>query len=213
MVDWEWFQDPNTFRVFIYLLMTANHEERKWQGKTILAGQRITSYQHLANDIGMGVQSVRTAINKLKSTGELTYHSTTKYSLLTISKWDEYQNTNTPTNKRATNEQQTTNKQLTTNKNDKNVENDNNDKKQELSFTVSKLGEFENVSLSEEEYEKLCTALGKPNTDSLVAELSSYIASSGKRYKSHYATLQGWARRKMQEHSQQITKKGKGLIV
>lgn len=73
-------------------------------------------------------------------------------------------------------------------------------------------GEFENVQLSEEEYTKLCEVLGKVGTDNLIAELSSYMASTGKRYKSHYATLQGWARRKMQEHQKSITKKGKGLI-
>lgn len=73
-------------------------------------------------------------------------------------------------------------------------------------------GEFSNVILSEEEYTKLCDALGEEPTNNLIAELSSYLASSGKRYKSHYATLQNWARRKIQDHQKSITKKGKGLI-
>jgi len=73
-------------------------------------------------------------------------------------------------------------------------------------------GEFKNVLLTEEEYKNLTNALGEQPTIGLIAELSSYIASSGKRYKSHYATLQNWARRKIQDHQKSITKKGKGII-
>lgn len=61
-------------------------------------------------------------------------------------------------------------------------------------------GEFENVLLTEEEYLKLETLYNKENADALIEELSSYIESSGKKYKSHYATLLNWAKRKMQEH-------------
>ena len=37
------------------------------------------------------------------------------------------------------------------------------------------------------------------NADTLVEELSQYLASSGKRYKSHYATLLNWSRRRSEE--------------
>lgn len=74
-------------------------------------------------------------------------------------------------------------------------------------------GEFGNVVLSEDEYTKLISALGEEITNGLIAELSGYMASTGKKYKSHYATLQNWARRKIQEHNKSITKKGKGIIL
>lgn len=69
-------------------------------------------------------------------------------------------------------------------------------------------GEFGNVQLSDEEYVKLCDALSEKNTNILIAELSSYMASTGKRYKSHYATLQNWARRKIQEIKKPNTDRG-----
>ncbi len=109
MIYWEWYRDDKTFRVFLHLLLTANHEPKKWQGIMVEKGQKITSYGHLAEDLGLGVQSVRTSLNKLKSTGEITIKNTTKYSVITILKWDDYQSTNTPTNKQLTNNQQTTN--------------------------------------------------------------------------------------------------------
>lgn len=65
-------------------------------------------------------------------------------------------------------------------------------------------GEFKNVLLKEEEYEKLIQAIGEKNTLILIEELSSYMASKGKRYSSHYATIQTWARRRVQNHQEKL---------
>lgn len=65
----------------------------------------------------------------------------------------------------------------------------------------SLFGEFNNVKLSSEEYLKVCGQYGDNNANALIEELSGYLASTGKKYKSHYATLLSWARRKMQEHA------------
>src|SRR3990167_5987791 len=61
-------------------------------------------------------------------------------------------------------------------------------------------GEFNNVYLKEEEHDKLVGSMGEKNVNILIEELSSYMASKGKRYSSHYATLLSWARRKVQDH-------------
>ena len=57
-----------------------------------------------------------------------------------------------------------------------------------------KFGEFENVLLSVDELQKLKSKLGA-ETESYIERLSSYIASSGKRYKSHYATILSWTQK------------------
>lgn len=59
-------------------------------------------------------------------------------------------------------------------------------------------GEFENVSLTEEEHQKLLDKYGEKNTNILIEELSGYMASTKKKYASHYATILNWARRKIQ---------------
>ena len=56
-----------------------------------------------------------------------------------------------------------------------------------------KYGEYKNVLLSEEELERLQGEL--PDWRNMIERLSEYIASSGKKYKSHYATLRSWHRR------------------
>lgn len=122
MIDWEWYQDIVVFRVFVHLLLNANHKDKKWRGVRVMPGQRITSLAKLSKELGIKVQPIRTAINKLKSTGEITTKTTNKYTIITILNWNYYQIATSD----ITNEQQTTNKQLTTNKNDKkekNVEN------------------------------------------------------------------------------------------
>lgn len=60
-------------------------------------------------------------------------------------------------------------------------------------------GEFEKVRLTEEEHAKLVGRMNEHNTALLIAELDTYIASTGKRYSSHYATILAWARRKVIE--------------
>lgn len=65
-------------------------------------------------------------------------------------------------------------------------------------------GEFKNVLLTDEEYKKLENI----NALSQIEKLSSYIASTGKRYKSHYATILNWDRR---EKQQEEKNKYKGL--
>lgn len=64
-----------------------------------------------------------------------------------------------------------------------------------------KYGQFSNVLLEPVEYLKLTDQYGEAATQALIEELGSYMASTGKKYKSHYATLLNWARRKIQEHT------------
>jgi len=53
------------------------------------------------------------------------------------------------------------------------------------------MGEFENVSLTSDEYSKLCEKNAKDRLDEAIEILSAYLKRTGKRYKSHYACLKG----------------------
>ena len=56
-----------------------------------------------------------------------------------------------------------------------------------------KYGEYANVLLTDEELSKLKTEY--PDWEARIERLSSYIASKGAKYKSHYATIRNWARK------------------
>ncbi len=112
MTEWEWYSDIIVCRVFMHLLLTANHEEGNWKGVKIGIGQLAIGRKMLSKNVGISEQSLRTALTKLKSTSEITIKSTTKYSVITILKWNDYQQATS----KSTNEQPTINQQLTTNK-------------------------------------------------------------------------------------------------
>ena len=68
---------------------------------------------------------------------------------------------------------------------------DKNNIEKEIIKEKEKYGEFQNVLLTDEEYHKL----EKSNLLPYIEKLSSYIASKGKKYKSHYATILNWSRK------------------
>lgn len=50
LLDWEWYDDANTLRVFLHLLLTANHEDGEWHGMIIRRGQVVTSYVRIVQN-------------------------------------------------------------------------------------------------------------------------------------------------------------------
>lgn len=112
ILQWEWYDDRNTFSVFLHLLLTANWQTGRWHGIEIKRGQRITSLSKLAKELKLSTQNVRTALLHLKSTGEITNESQSNSRIITIKKYDDYQGTNIVINKRPTNDQQTTNNNI-----------------------------------------------------------------------------------------------------
>ncbi len=39
IMQWEWYTDANTIRVFLHLILTANHKETRWRGELIKRGK------------------------------------------------------------------------------------------------------------------------------------------------------------------------------
>jgi hypothetical protein len=91
ILQWEWYSDINTFRLFIHLLLKANYKDMKFEGKTIQRGQLITSLPSLSAQTGLSVRQVRVSLDKLKLTGEVTSTTYPKYRIITIVKYDSYQ--------------------------------------------------------------------------------------------------------------------------
>ena len=126
MLKWEWYQDTNTVRLFIHLLLMANWEDKRWQGIVVKRGEFVTSRKSLAKQTGLTEQQIRTSLNKLISTNEITKSATNKYTLITINNYKKYQDYNHQKNQRATNEQPTNNQQITTTEQYKQINNNNN---------------------------------------------------------------------------------------
>jgi hypothetical protein len=91
ILEWEWFTDPNTSHLFMYLLLSANYTPQKWHGNVIQRGQLLTNLKEIQKDTGISLQSVRTCLKRLVKTKEITVEPTNKYSIITVCKYDNYQ--------------------------------------------------------------------------------------------------------------------------
>ncbi|MFH2062476.1 MAG: hypothetical protein ABIJ43_05825 [Candidatus Beckwithbacteria bacterium] len=154
-LEWEWINKPEMISVFIYLLLSANYQEKSWQGQIIRRGQTIIGREKLAQTLGISPQTIRTCISKLKSTSEITTKSTNKYTLISILNYDKYQSKSTsqPTTN-LTNNQPATNQQLTTPK------------------------EYKNIRSKEEDISKEIVAYGNPQINQVNSFLKAKIGGS-----------------------------------
>lgn len=202
LVSWGWYQDHVVKDLFLHLILTANFREQEWMGRTIGPGQVVTSYAHLARDLGFSVKQIRTALEKLKRTGEVASEATNRYTVVTIANWEKYQLTEEETagevaSKEASEGQAEGNQKANKGqqlKNDKNDKNNNKKKNIEKEKPEKhKYGEYKNVLLTDEEMDKLKAEFPDDWKDR-IDRLSFYMASTGKSYKSHLATIRNWAR-------------------
>ena len=135
ITEWEWYTDANTMRLFLHLLLLANHAEQKWRGVTIKRGQRLTSLNKLSIETGLSKRSIRTSLNKLKTTHEITIKTTSKYSIITLNNYDTYQTDSKQSDTQTTHDRHASDTQATPNKNDKK----NKNKKKDIYTRISEL--------------------------------------------------------------------------
>lgn len=100
ILDWEWWSDMNTCRLFFYMILKANWKDSSFKGINILRGSFVSSLAKLSEGTNLTVDEVRTALKHLKSTNEITSKSYGKFTIFTINNYNTYQdNTEKLTNK------------------------------------------------------------------------------------------------------------------
>lgn len=132
IIQWEWWSDINTFRLFIYMLIKAYWKDGNYKGKLIPRGSFPSSVSELSKETNLTENEIRTALKHLKSTGEITSKSTNKFTVFSVKNYDLYQTDNKQDYEQITsqntNKSQTINEQLTNSilkeyKNIKNIKN------------------------------------------------------------------------------------------
>ena len=91
ILKWEWYDEPNTMRLFIHLLLTASIEDESWHGVDIKRGSRVSSYSKLAKELHLTIKEIRTASQHLEQTGEVARTAYPKFTVFSISNYDNYQ--------------------------------------------------------------------------------------------------------------------------
>lgn len=144
---WGWYQKSEMVHLFLHFLLTANHEDGEWQGNKIKRGQFITGLHSLQKDTGISIQKLRTCMEHLKSTSEITIKTTNKFRIITIVKYDYYQQDDRKATSKLT--YNLTNNQQTTN-NKQEIQEDKNKNSEQSSHKeiVQIIDSFENVNSS-----------------------------------------------------------------
>lgn len=190
---------------WIDLLLLANHRDKEtvFDGKliTIKKGQRITSIRQLAERWHWSRCKTSNYLNLLEKAEMIEQKRDRKKTIISIVNYSVY-NDFEATEKPLKSHSKATEKPLKSLNNNDN--NDNNDKQENIRH---RHGEYQNVLLSDEDLEKLKVEIPEDTLTKLIEELSSYMASTGKTYKSHLATLRNWARRRKEDTNKKPVEK------
>ena len=98
ILEWEWYDDISCRVLFIHCLLKANFKDTRYKGVLVERGSFVTSLPILAEECGLSLQQTRTALSKLKSTCELTHTGTRKGSIVSVCKYETYQDSDFASN-------------------------------------------------------------------------------------------------------------------
>ncbi len=70
LLEWEWYTDINTTRLFYPYASESQLEGWKFQRTTVPRGSFVSSIGKLSGETGLTEREIRTAISHLKKTGE-----------------------------------------------------------------------------------------------------------------------------------------------
>lgn len=123
ILEWEWYDHPDVFRIYIHLLIKANYAPAKWRGIEIFEGEHITSINKLSKELLMSEFKVRESLLKLKNTSYIDVITTNKFTRLKLVKSVVYNNSADINHKQisglTSNKSQSNQEQTATNKKNK----------------------------------------------------------------------------------------------
>lgn len=121
---------PHYAWLWTTLLLMANHGAKEfiWNKKVQVceAGQILTGRTALALQTGISASTIEDILNFLETQQQIRQQKTTKFRLITIVKWKDYQLTQQEIRQQTDNKATTEQQQTDTNKNEKNYKNEKN---------------------------------------------------------------------------------------
>lgn len=91
LLEWRWYRDANTTRVFLHLLLSANFKDQPFENIIVRRGEVATSYGAIADALHISARQARTAVTHLKVSGTVSVKQYSKFQVISILSWDLYQ--------------------------------------------------------------------------------------------------------------------------
>lgn len=101
ILSWRWFSSPTVCHLYHALIYMADYFDHYDQGILLKPGQVLTTVKELEDITGLTRQQIRTALQKLESTNDITTKSTNKNTLVTIENYTKHQRTMTTSNQKG----------------------------------------------------------------------------------------------------------------
>lgn len=93
MRDWRWYHNGTARSIWLYLLLEANWKDGYLSnGQVIQRGSLARSLRTMADESGLSVNTVRYWLKKFTESGEITVSTTQGYTVISIVKYDDFQN-------------------------------------------------------------------------------------------------------------------------
>ncbi len=187
-----WMKDAEVIGAWVYILLHVAYqpEDVVFEGKriTLQPGQGLFKMRQVAKILGISRSKLNRTIMLFKSETQIETQTSPRNTLITVVNWEKYQTTGTQNrtqmgHKRDTSGTQNDSLPITNNKEYKNIR-----------IESRKHGPYENVLLTDDDFQKL-QAEFPTDWQVRITRLSEYMASTGKKYKNHLATIRSWARR------------------
>ena len=177
---------------WIDLILTANHQDKKinfnGQLMTVKRGEMITSTHLLSDRWQWSRTKISRFLSDLECDGMISTKKTTHYTLIKLEKYDIYQYSKEP-KKPQKNHKKTTEKpqkNLNNTLNTLNTLNNTLSKDSVCDINAHPHGKFQNVFLTDEEYEKYRSE--HPDIDEIIEELSDAIETDPNRFSKGHPT-------------------------
>lgn len=94
ILEWEWWSNALMVKAWVFILVSANSRQKRWQGMIIERGQFVTSQSKMARELDCNRKTVRKILDRLISVGQITASVDNSKTIITVCNYDNYQENN-----------------------------------------------------------------------------------------------------------------------
>jgi len=191
ILNWRWYQDGNTARVFLHLLLTANIKDHDFQTDTIHRGEVATSIGHIAKALDITYSQARTAIYHLIDSKEIASRKRPKYLVFTVLNYEKYQGV-----ARSSHDASQANRTIiaSASQQSKNNKNEKKEKNNTATSVTADLEDYGGIFLTRDQADEIERAVGPGVMVEYIDKVAEWLEENPRQKKTHVNVLRKFLR-------------------